>query len=656
VTPPAAAPAPKTRAAARGAAARRAAAPAIITLLALLLPSLPARAEAPRFTAEVDRNQVAVGETFLYQLTLSVGSEEASSFRPPDFKGMQVVAAPSGPNRSTQMEFGGSGMFVQTSFVWRYQLAASNKGQVTIGPARIKVAGQEIRSNSVTIAVGVAAAPPTAGAGPPGAAPEPGPDAVPPPAESNESVFLRAVVDKQRAYVGEAVAATWYLYALQPPDRYDAPAPPRTEGFWTEDVQLQASRRGGLTFAPQAVGGRTYQVAALMKKALFPLEPGKQTIGALEMDVARVLDFFGTSMRRQHLRADQVTIDVLPLPAAGQPKGFAAANVGTFTLAVRVDRAQVQVGEPVTVTVSLAGRGNLRKIAVPFPGKLDGWKSYEPRENVTVDPADGVGGTKTIEVLLLPERTGTVTIPALVFDYFDPEAKRYARASSEPITLVVFAPGGSADGGGAAAAPPGGGAVATAGGEPPAAGVENVIATEIRPIHARAALRSQLGVTLYRGRAFFWLVAAPPLGYVLAVAGLALRDRRARDSDAQRRRRTRRIARVRLAAAERHLERGEAAPFFIEIDRVLRETLAARLGSATRGMSLDELRAATTARGLPAGDADRLIAQLEECDRARFAPGGDGGAGAGGGLAGALGRASELIELVEKARLGEDGA
>jgi len=48
-----------------------------------------------------------------------------------------------------------------------------------------------------------------------------------------------------------------------------------------------------------------------------------------------------------------------------------------------------------------------------------------------------------------------------------------------------------------------------------------------------------------------------------------------------------------------------------------------------------------------------VIALLEECDRARFAPGSAGGDAAS--LATTLERASELIDLVEKAPLREEG-
>jgi hypothetical protein len=115
-----------------------------------------ARAEAPRFLGEVDRNQVTIGEPFIYQVTVSVGNDQVGDYRPPDFKGLRVLSAPRAPNQSTQMQFGGAGMYVEVNYSWRYELAATQKGNVAIGPARIKVNGQELRSSVVTVAVGAA--------------------------------------------------------------------------------------------------------------------------------------------------------------------------------------------------------------------------------------------------------------------------------------------------------------------------------------------------------------------------------------------------------------------------------------------------------------------------------------------------------------------
>jgi oxygen tolerance protein BatD len=619
----------------------------VLAALAVAVSAGAARAEPPRFLGEVDRNQVTVGEPFVYQVTLSAGNDQISDYRPPDFKGFRVLSTPRAPNQSTQMQFGAAGMFVEVNYSWRYELAAQQKGNLSIGPARIKVNGQDFKSSVVVVAAGGGGAPPpppsATGPSAHGAAAAPAQAPTPPPgvaAPSDGGSFIRLVTDKQKAYVGEAISATWFLYMNQQHDKYDTQVEPTMEGFWTEDVAIP-NRRGGLALSEELVQGRRYQVGAVLKKALFPLHAGRLTITPMEAEIARV-DFFGTAVRSQHVKSTATEIEVMPLPREGQPAGFDPANVGTFSLAGHVDRTQVATGEAVTLTLEIAGHGNLHKVALPAIPALEGWKKYDPRVTVTLDPASGVDGTKSAEILLLPSRPGRFTLPALTLDYFDPTAGHYARATTEPIQLTVTGGAQASEGadGGAVAAPASG-----------TAPVDNVIASEIRPIHARSGLRRDVGATFLRGPAFVGVLVAPPLLFGLTVFGLGIRDRRAEDTGATRRRRSRQKVRAHFAAAEAHRRQREVAAFYIEIERVLREAMSHRLGVAAAGLTMDDVRARAAALGLTAGDADRLVVALEECDRARFAPGSlpsdDAALGA------AVERASDLVAQIESGKAPE---
>jgi hypothetical protein len=597
-----------------------------------------ARAEAPRFLGEVDRQQVGLGESFLYQVTLSAGDVKVSDYHAPDFKGFKVLATPSAPSQSTQMQIGGGGTYIAVSYTWRYELAATQKGRVNIGPARVKVNGDEFRSSVVSIVVGSAAAPAT----PPPLANGPGGPSGSPAEAGEGGSFIRLVTDKTKAYVGEAIAATWFLYMNQPADKYDTQVEPTMEGFWTEDVALP-NRRGGMILNDELVQGRRYQVGPALRKALFPLHPGKLTITPMEAQLSRV-DFFGTPVRSQHVRSTPTVIEVLPLPKEGQPAGFDAANVGTFTFTRRVDRTQVAVGEAVTLTLEIGGHGNIRNVAPPALAKPDGFKVYDPRITVNVDPGNGVEGTKLAEILLLPERPGAATLPAQRLDFFDPATGRYTNVEVPAIALTVT---GTANGNVAAA----GAAPAKDGAASP---TENVIGGEIRPIHARARLRQDLASSLLQPRTLLGLVLGPPLLFGLAVFGLRLRDRLNQETGATRRRRSRQKVRAHFAAAEACRQRRDVGAFYIEIDRVIRETLSHRLGVAVAGLRMDELRARLATSGLPAADAERVVVTLEECDQARFAPGSVPGDDAA--LGAAIDRAAELTAAIEGMKPAAGGA
>lgn len=590
-----------------------------LSILGFLLAAAPAFAQAPSFTAAVDRNRITLDDTLAYEATLTVQDGRPEGYQPPDFRGFRVIAQQ--PSQSTQMRLSPQGSSVQTVLTWHYELQPLQKGTIAIAPARVRIGGREIATSRISVMVGERIAPPPA---------------LGPQSTALPRSFIRAVVDKQRVFAGEQVTAGWYLYVTDPPDKYQTTHVPSTDGFWSEELPVPTIRNG-LALTEETYAGHTWRTAPLFRRALFPLKAGTLTIGSLDAETAR-LDLFGMSARTARLRSDPVTVEVLPLPAADQPAGFDPAAVGRYTLVARVDRPTVTVGEPVTLTLEIRGRGNLRNVRPPKPPAIDGWKRYEPRSRDSLEPdADGVVmGTKTVEILLVAERPGQATIPPLALPYFDPEARSYETASSQPIVI-------EAKPGGGPAAPAGPAGVAAAGS---AAAVDNVIPVEIRPIRT-SSLRRDVGATIYRTRWFAGLLAAPPLAFGLVVAAGSLRRQFAADTAGARRRRARRQARRRLLSAEEHSASGHVEPFLVEIDRVLREALAARLGRSVAGLRLDELRALLAERGFIPDLADRVVVEIEACDRARFAP----GAVEAGAMAATLDRAGDLILALERAKL-----
>jgi hypothetical protein len=617
--------------------------------LALLAPR-GARAADPAFTIELDREAVAPGEPFVCQVTLNVADDQVEGYKAPDFKGLRVLSEPQFPSRSTQMQIGGGQTFVQNSYTWSYQLmvAPGAKGPFVIGGARARVGGRELRSNTLNVRLGASSGP-TPGGRPSGAVHAPGfpfdmfggQRAEQEPPASNGGSFIRVVPDKTRVYVGEPVFVTWSFCTNQRVDKFDPTTEAHTDGFWSEDVP-STSPKGQFVFKDETINGRPYQVATISQKVLFPLREGKLTITPLEAEIAQV-DLFGSALRSQRLKADPVTIEAEPLPAAGRPAGFDAADVGKYKLTMRADRTTVSVGEAVTVTVEVKGVGNVRNVQAPVPAAPDGWKSYPPKETVALDAPGGVGGTKTEEVLLLPERAGTVMLPSVELPTFDPSTKSYVTIKSDPLRLDVTGDATSLSGGGAPRGP---------GAAPAGAAVENVIGAAIRPIRARSGLERDVGTTFLRSRAFGWLLFLPPFAFGLTVVVERVRGRLASDTRRTQRRQVRRMVRQRLGAAEAHREAGRTTELYIEIDRVLREVLAARLGRPVTGLRRDELSELLAARGMPAEATARILVELEACDLARFAPGGD--TAAAGAMAAALERADELIGIIERAPLRDE--
>lgn len=595
---------------------------------------------AQSFVARSDRTQVPLDDSFLFEVTLVLDDARATGYRPPNFKDFRVLGEH--PSQSTQIKMGAGTTFMQVVYTWRYELQPLKTGSVTIGPAKVKIDGRDIQTSPVVMnvveAMGGSARPAT----PPRTLPGLGGLMRPPPRPAGDGDgrnFVRVVPSKTKLYVGEQLTAEWYLYLTEQQDKYETLKEPHTDGFWVQDLPIAGNERG-LSLTPQTYDGASYLVAPLLRRALFPLRSGSLTIAPLEAEISRV-DFFGSTMRTQHIKADALQIEVMPLPKTGQPPNFDRAAVGRFSVATSVDRTNVTVGEPITVKLVVSGQGNIQKLVPPELPRLPGFKAYEPKVTVEVVPGEPVSGTKTVEVLLLSQKPGSVTLPAVSLAYFDPARESYATSRSLPITLTVAGDEASPlAGDGARPAP-----LPSAGNT--AALVENVLPTELRPIRAKSHLRRDLGTTLYRSSWFLWLLFVPPLGFALTLTIGQVRQSLGQDTERRRGRRLRRQVRRRLRVAERHLSAGQKGEFFIEIDRTLRELLSAKLRRPISGLSMEEMSAQLGRAGLDAGLCSRVTAMLEECDRARFAP----GSVSDDAMTTALDRAGELIVQLERTRL-----
>lgn len=607
-----------------------------------------ANAAAQSFVARVDRAQVPLDDSFLFEVTLVLDDGRATGYRPPNFKDFRVLGEH--PSQSTQVQMGGGTTFMQVVYSWRYELMPLRVGNFNIGPAKVKLGDRDIETSPVNItvtdAVGGAAqaAPRQTRNGPPGMPPgfprslremiEPQRAA----RSSDGQSFIRLVPSKAKVYVGEQLTAEWYLYLTERQDKYEAIKEPHTDGFWVEDLPIAGNERG-LSLTQQNFEGRAYLVAPLLRKALFPLRSGALTIAPMEADISQI-DFFGSKLRSERIKAEPLEIEVMPLPKAGQPPDFDRSAVGSFSIVAVLDKAKVSVGEPVTFKLLISGQGNVRKLVPPQIPAVSGLKSYEPKVTSEVTPGEPITGSKTVEVLWLAQKEGTVTVPSLNLAYFDPNKAAYLTAKTEPLSLVITAEEGSAPSNTNAVTMPGTQAV-------PSANLENVLPTELRPIRSRSALRRDLGITLYRSPWFVWLLLLPPAGFGLLLTTTQVRQRLQQDTERRRGRRMRKQVRRSLAVAEAKLKAGKKSEFFIEIDKSLRELLSAKLGLVVAGLSMDELRTKLRQAGLEPAIATRVTSMLEECDQARFAP----GSVSDDGMTTALDRAGELIVQLERTRL-----
>jgi tetratricopeptide (TPR) repeat protein len=184
-------------------------------------------------------------------------------------------------------------------------------------------------------------------------------------------------------------------------------------------------------------GGRLFE-AHVYQRPVFALAPGEIVIPPARLTYAVPItpSFFA---REEHHEAKSPAVRIFAVdpPLEGRPADYDGA-VGRLRIASRVDSIG-RVGEPLTLTVAIAGEGNVKLL--PGPRLEVPWADvvrFDDRVRLSSDVRT-VRGTKEFEYLLTPQRDGPVTLPVIRYPYWDPEAEAYRVAETEPRTVIIAA-------------------------------------------------------------------------------------------------------------------------------------------------------------------------------------------------------------------------
>ncbi|MDH5493872.1 MAG: BatD family protein, partial [Myxococcales bacterium] len=547
-----------------------------------------------------DRSEVALGDLFELQVRVETAGAEAERIDLPDLSAFEIVRRSISQPMQLQLGFGRNTRVVQASTVHRLLLRPRSPGTHALEPTRVYVGGQKYESNALTIRVlgdsqsaGAPGHPSLPGAEPsPPGDPQEGPasdaTAILDGAAFDREAFIRTVVDKPEPYVGEQVTITVYLYTRLPIRA--APTvtrEPTAEGFWVQDL---LPRERSLEPREQIVGGIPFRVYVMRRFAAFPLHEGTLSIGAPEMQITTgsVFDIFqpATSL---HRRGVPLSLSARPLP----PPHGASAVTGRYELSARVDRDEIRVGDAFTLTLTIQGSGNIRDLRPSLPA-MSGLRALEPRIEDRVDHADDlVGGTRTMEWIVVADEPGTHTIPSIGAQAFDPSRGVYAPAMSDPLQITVV---------GNAIAPPL--PRPDAEGDPQGeAGVDQP-ALVFGPIRPRSVLRR--AAPLHSSRPWYpWGLALPPLIYLGLGLGRWGRRRAESRAEAGAPRRALKAAQRRLREATTHLQASNPRAFYAEIAQALQAVLGARLGESVVGLTHEQLRRLLNSQGMEQELIDR---------------------------------------------------
>src|SRR5205823_5233499 len=124
---------------------------------------------------------------------------------------------------------------------------------------------------------------------------------------------------------------------------------------------------------------------------------------------------------------------VVPGGRAGRRRGVA--------LDLALDPPSSRVGEPIAITVTVSGAGNVALWPEPAIRWPRGFRAYPGETGMRITPRDGrIAGTKVFHYLVMPDSAGSFLLPEVRYPYYDLTAGDYRVATMAPRALAV-APG-----------------------------------------------------------------------------------------------------------------------------------------------------------------------------------------------------------------------
>jgi hypothetical protein len=608
---------------------RRRAIAAFVALGTLSICAATALAAPDIFTLEVSPSVGGESDTYVAKVNIEVsGISGPERYSHPEFDDFTILDTQIQQTTSMQID-PTAGRTLKTIEVRTYFLQPNKTGRLRIGPAKIRLNGQDFETRQLSVEVQAAG---TTSSGPTMPTPRPtDPDptiaggvGVPgfesPDPRNREDMFLHVVADKRNVYEGEQVIVTWLLYTRSEILKFE-PRPPGLDGLWSEKLYEPDNY---FRYHEDVVGGVPYQVAIVSKRAVFPTRTGTLKIAPFEADVSGLYTPLGQG---EKLESKSLSLEVQPLPD-GAPPGFDPTYVGVFTIDALADRTQIDAGQSLTLTVTVRGEGAIRRTSAP---KLDvpDFQFRAPRDfKEKVDTSsDRVRGERVYSYWATPGRGGAQEIPPITLSYFNPRTGQYDYAKSQPISIVVSGDPSKLD-------------------DDDASGRENVIGRDIRLQREGDTISSRTVPRMYR-QWWFWLFAGFPLfGFAGVVVTDRVREGLRSDTPRSRLRRARGRAKKRFRVADIHLRGNRPAKFFGELARVIYEYIEERVGQPVQAMTRVELKAFLVGNGFADETVARIDEELEACDFARFAP----SAAGPGEMKAALRRIQELLREIEKTR------
>lgn len=554
------------------------------------------------------KKQVQVGEQFQVSYELN---GDGKDFKSPNFNNFEVIGGPFTSTSSSIQVINGSISRTNTQ-TYSFHLRAIKEGKFMIPQASVTVDKKRITSEPFEINVI------SSGSN----SDDTNTSTQVKTNVSNKEVFLEAVPNKRRVYLGEQLLLTYRIFFTIPISQLSISESPSYTGFWTKDI---TNNNGTLQQSSIVRDGVQYNVATIQEIVLFPQKTGELTIDPLDINCLAQIrqernrsrghdpfeDFFGDVMGssytnvRKEIKSQPIKIEVLPLPN-NKPDDFKGA-VGQFTFTSKIDKTELKANEAFTFTLTVSGKGNIELLELPKPVFPPDFEVYDPKITSSIkDNALGISGSKKAEYIVIPRVAGKFDVEGVNFSYFDPSLDKYVTLKSDDYKINVERSDTNQSSG----------SIYT-----PGQADIKYLGSDIRHINANNNKLHITGTTFFMSPLYIIIMVIVATIFIVALIIHKKINKLNRNQVMMRNKKATKVAKKRLTNAYNYIKSGNQNGFYEELSQALWGYISDKLNISRSQLSMDSVKEIMTNHNITEDIINEFIELLNNCEFARFAPG-----------------------------------
>ncbi|WP_228376568.1 BatD family protein [Chryseobacterium indologenes] len=245
-------------------------------------------------------------------------------------------------------------------------------------------------------------------------------------ANNSGEVFLNMEIEDRDIYQDQPTIAVLKVYSRNMDNlrKVKNIHLPHQDNIYVHPINFSKSE-----IDPSGYGNMASQVLAMFM--VFPNEAGYVEVPGVS---ASVNSYSG----KNKIVSNKVKLNVRKLPE-GAPECFKNA-VGNFNVSVyNASKEKAEAKKPLNVVVKVSGEGNLPDMELPKIAASPDYEIFTPKITSKVSPGStGMKGEILANYVIIPNKSGAISIKTEQFAFFDPENREYIDLGQKTLALNAF--------------------------------------------------------------------------------------------------------------------------------------------------------------------------------------------------------------------------